>query len=217
MIAVNGGFSELAGLIGDPTRTEIVLLLMDGRAFPAGELAALVHVSAATMSHHLAILTAGGLLTVLPQGRHRYYQLATDAVAEVVELLGSLGRTPATRDNPLAEARCCYNHLAGAFGVDLRRALELSGLLHVVGDAYELTAEGGCAFLKLGFPHQLLNVRGKVCLDWTQRVPHIGGPMGTAILDLALRQCWVRRTEIPRQLVVSDIGRAVAAGFLAVT
>ena len=45
------------------------------RPLAAGELARLAGVSAATASFHLAKLLEGGMITVVRQGRHRYYRL----------------------------------------------------------------------------------------------------------------------------------------------
>ena len=71
----NGAFAEIAALAGDPARAGMMHALMDGRALPANELAAAAGLSAAGASGHLAQLLAGGLLTVVREGRHRYYQL----------------------------------------------------------------------------------------------------------------------------------------------
>ena len=64
---------------------------MDGRALPATELATAAGLSAAGASDHLAQLLAGGLLTVIREGRHRYYRLASEHVAAVLEGLATLG------------------------------------------------------------------------------------------------------------------------------
>lgn len=59
-------------------------------ALTAGECAAEAGISASTASGHLAKLLDAGLLVVLVQGRHRYYNLAGSDVAEAVEaLMGS--------------------------------------------------------------------------------------------------------------------------------
>ena len=51
--------SEIASLVGDPARANILSVLMDGRAHTASELAYLAHVAAPTASGHLAKLRAG--------------------------------------------------------------------------------------------------------------------------------------------------------------
>lgn len=68
--------ATLAALIGDTARAAMLAALVDGRALPAGELAAAAGLSPPAASAHLAKLTDGGLLTVEREGRHRYYRLA---------------------------------------------------------------------------------------------------------------------------------------------
>src|SRR4051794_16872910 len=86
--------SDVASLVGEPSRAAILLALLDRRALPAGELAEEANLSAAATSLHLAKLTHGGLLAVRKEGRHRYYQLANDDVAHALEALGVIATAP---------------------------------------------------------------------------------------------------------------------------
>src|ERR1700742_4694995 len=111
--------AEIAALLGDSTRANMMVALMGGRALTAGELADLAGVTAQTISGHLAKLDEAGLLTCVPQGRHRYYRVANPAVAQLVEALMVFAeRTPsrpraAPRITPaLQAARSCYDHMA---------------------------------------------------------------------------------------------------------
>ncbi|HEX7969513.1 MAG TPA: helix-turn-helix domain-containing protein, partial [Stellaceae bacterium] len=54
--------AEIAALVGDPARANMLSALMDGRALTAGELAYVARVSPQTTSGHLAKLTEGKLL-----------------------------------------------------------------------------------------------------------------------------------------------------------
>ena len=54
--------AEVAALVGDPTRANILCALLDGRALTASELAYSAGVSPQTTSGHLAKLTNGKLL-----------------------------------------------------------------------------------------------------------------------------------------------------------
>jgi DNA-binding transcriptional ArsR family regulator len=121
-----------AALIAEPTRAAMITALLDDRPLAAGELARLAGVSPATASAHLARLLNGGLVTMIKQGRHRYYHLAGPEVAAAMEALAHLGNgTPvqvrSLRESQdaaaLAEARTCYDHLAGRAGVALLEAL----------------------------------------------------------------------------------------------
>ncbi len=68
--------AEIAHLMGDPARANMLHALMDGRALTAKELAWLAGVAPQTASGHLAKLMQGGLIEVATQGRHRYFRLA---------------------------------------------------------------------------------------------------------------------------------------------
>src|SRR5258707_12232183 len=78
-------FSTTANLLGAPARAAILLSLMGGIAFPAGELARIANVAPQTASGHLARLVDGQFLSVERQGRHRYYRLASTEVADAIE------------------------------------------------------------------------------------------------------------------------------------
>ncbi len=74
--------AEVAALIGDPARANMLLALKDDGVLSATELAHVAGVAANTASGHLARLTEAQIVTVERKGRHRYYCLAGDAVAE---------------------------------------------------------------------------------------------------------------------------------------
>src|SRR6185437_15464882 len=78
----------------------------------------------------------GGLITVIRQGRHRYYRLAGHEVAAALEALGLISPGLPVRSlrqsreaAALAEARTCYDHLAGRAGVEVLDGLLRQGLL----------------------------------------------------------------------------------------
>ncbi len=140
-----------AALIAEPTRAAMITALLDHRPLAAGELARLAGVSPATASAHLARLLNGGLVTMIKQGRHRYYHLAGPEVAAAMEALAHLSNaTPVqvrslreSRDAAaLAEARTCYDHLAGRAGVALLEALLARRILTPATGGGELAACG---------------------------------------------------------------------------
>src|SRR3954453_104534 len=81
----------IASVVGDPARSRILLALMDGRARTAKELAFLAGIAAPTASGHLAKLLDARLVAVEPQGRHRYYRLASALVAQMLETMAVVG------------------------------------------------------------------------------------------------------------------------------
>jgi DNA-binding transcriptional ArsR family regulator len=189
-----------AALIGNPGRAAMLTALMDGRALPANELATAAGLSAAGASEHLAQLLASGLVTVIREGRHRYYRLANEQVAVVLEALATLGdarpapRTTSKREygNPLRFARTCYDHLAGELGVSIALALQGRMLLTPgEGKRFSVSPAGAQWFAdKLGIETiKLRPARHGIacgCLDWTERRYHLAGPLGASLL----RRCF---------------------------
>src|SRR5215470_13937558 len=122
--------ASAAALIADSTRAAILRALLSDRPLAAGELARLAGVSAAMASFHLAKLLDGNMIVVARQGRHRYYRLAGHEVAAALEAIGLISPALPVRTLrqsreavALAEARTCYDHLAGRAGVGLLDAL----------------------------------------------------------------------------------------------
>jgi len=128
--------AAVARLFADGTRAAILGALADGRALAASVLADEAGVSAPAASAQLTKLTRAGLIEVEVSGRHRYYRLASDRVATVIEALSALAPPrpvrslrEGTRAAALRRARTCYDHLAGSFGVAVTQALLDSGVL----------------------------------------------------------------------------------------
>jgi DNA-binding transcriptional ArsR family regulator len=215
--------AEIGALLAEPARAAMLLALIDGTARPAGELARAAGVGAATGSAHLKRLLEGGLLAVHEQGRHRYYRLANDDVAALIEAL-ALPRArvalpdPTGGDRPLRMARTCYRHLAGRLGVSLCGALLQRGYLQTASEGIRLQDDGAKALVDAGLDatrvQALLALHGRGCLDWTERRLHLGGPLGVSLTDTLLDAGWLRRRAGSRALQPSDDGlrRLMALG-----
>ncbi len=203
--------ATMAGLLADPVRAALVLALMDGRAWTAGELAASAGASPQLTSHHLVRLVEGGVVTVRPQGRHRYHRLATPEVARAVEALSAAGAAlPSLRPRgvrapeALRFARSCYDHLAGALGVavgERARALEL------VGEGGGVTEAGRNLLAELGASVDQ-GACCRPCLDWTERRDHLAGGFADALLAGMLERRLLLRSSTPRGLELSGPGQA---------
>ena len=118
--------AKIAALLGDADRTDALTALMADRALTASELAAIAGVTKQTMSAHLSKLLDASLIAVDQQGRHRYFRLADEDVAGLLEsLMGVAFRTGAVRlllspgEPALRKARVCYDHLAGELGMEI--------------------------------------------------------------------------------------------------
>jgi hypothetical protein len=190
---------------------------MDGHARTSTELATIAEVSASTASVHLAKLKDLALVRLHVQGRHRYYSLADQRVAQALEALMVIGQNAAptfkahTPDR-LQFARTCYDHMAGTLAVLLHDRLIEGGWLVVTDEqAYRLSETGEALFLGLGIEVQdLTTLRRKFacpCLDWSMRRPHLGGSLGAALLQMALKRKWVTQDLDSRALALTTLGR----------
>ena len=213
--------AEVAALIGDVARANILSALMDGLALTAGELAWHAGVSAQTTSGHLAKLAEGRLVTLERQGRHRYYRLASPEVAHAVEALMTVAisgpkrhRPTGPRDEALRAARTCYDHLAGRLGVAIADALAARGLV-ILDDGTGMITPNGRRFLcDFGIDlraddHHTGGGRPlcRTCLDWSERRPHLGGRLGAALCSRCFDLGWTARGRDSRAVTLTRAGR----------
>jgi DNA-binding transcriptional ArsR family regulator len=205
--------SLVASAISDPSRVSILCALMDGRAWTATELSAVAGIAASTTSGHLTRLLNNGLVICLTQGRHRYYSLAGQHIAGLLENLMGVSMHVFTSPAPrtptyLRYARTCYDHLAGELAVNIYEFMLQEKWLEADGAA--LTAAGKSHFQNLG---AVLAPRPRrracrACLDWSERRFHLGGDAGSALMTLFLQKGWITRTQGYREVTVTDSGKA---------
>jgi DNA-binding transcriptional ArsR family regulator len=198
-------------LTSDPSRVRMLLSLMDGQARPATELARIAGVSASTASAHLKKLMIGGLVALQPVGRHRYYQLGGDAVAEALEAVSLLRpvRAPQRPDPKRAaftDARTCWRHVAGRLGVAVFSALERRRLIAMRDAELALTSRGIELCRSLDQDQARWPV-GKPCVDLTERRLHLGGSLGTLLSSRFFALGWVARVDDGRTLRVTSKGK----------
>jgi DNA-binding transcriptional ArsR family regulator len=209
--------AEIASLVGDPARVNILLALMDDRALTASELAYAARVSAPTTSGHLAKLTEARLLTVVKRGRSRYFRIATPLVASMLEGIMAVAaqappryRPRSKADDAMRTARTCYNHFAGKLGVGMAAALCERGYVMLADEGGEVT-ESGVEFLA-DFGIDLAEARRRrrafcrPCLDWTERRSHLGGSVGAALAARCFELGWVERLRDTRAVAITPIG-----------
>ncbi|SPE40078.1 Transcriptional regulator, ArsR family [Candidatus Sulfopaludibacter sp. SbA3] len=210
---VETAVSGIAAAIGEPARARMLYCLMDGHARTSTELAMVAEVTPSTASAHLNRLKAGRLVQVFVQGKHRYYSLEGPNVARALEGLSVLagvapGRFVPGTPSRLRAARTCYDHMAGTLGVRLHDRLQALGWL---SESYDVTAQGSPALEALGIgiaaTRALRRRFAYGCLDWSERRPHVGGALGAALLQIALKRRWVIQDLDSRALSVTALGR----------
>jgi DNA-binding transcriptional ArsR family regulator len=211
---------RIAAAIGEPARARILYCLVDGHARTSTELSVVAEVSPSTASVHLNRLKAAHLVKVTVQGKHRFYSLEGPPVARALEGLSVLAgvshsKFVSSAPSRLAAARTCYDHLAGRMGVLLHDRLKAMGWLSAEskgGDnAYDLTLDGTKALERLGMEVEATRALRRrfafACLDWSERRPHLGGALGAALLNVALKRKWVIQDLDSRALDVTSFGR----------
>jgi DNA-binding transcriptional ArsR family regulator len=215
-MAAGVDMAAVAALVGDPARANMLAAMLDGRAHTAAELAQLAGVAAPTASGHLAKLSRAQLVSVVAQGRHRYYQLASAEIGRMLEgimvvageLAPTIPRATPRIDPALRRARTCYDHIAGELGVSIADGLVQLGVVDLTADGAAVTQMGRSALhaagIELDGSRRSKRVYCRPCLDWSERRPHIAGMLGAALLERALAVRLVRRRKGSRVLDVSD-------------
>lgn len=95
----------------------------------------------------------------------------------------------------IGQARTCYHHLAGQAGVQLFQWLNQNHLVERLSlDNYVLTAQG-----KRQFSHFLVEsvqqTRLQTCIDFSERLPHLSGALGTRLLSQLVKNDVVALTS----------------------
>lgn len=221
-MASGNTIAEVASLIGDAARANMLAALMGGQALTAGELARHAGVTAQTTSGHLAKLTEARLLAVEKQGRHRYYRLASAEVAQAIHALMAVASDGPKRHRPVGPtdealrlARTCYDHMAGRLALAVADSLVREGYVILADGAGIVTDDGRRFFSAFGIDLETLRSKRplcRTCLDWSERRPHIAGQLGAALLDAVLERGWVARSPESRALRLT---RAGETGFAA--
>ncbi len=209
--------AEIASLVGDPARANILCALLDGRALTASELAYSAGISPQTASGHLAKLARANLIQLAKQGRHRYYRLTGPQVGQMLESIVSVANAGPPRYRPRTKreehwrkARTCYDHLAGLLGVGIADKLQEHGHLVLADEGGDLTESGEKVLTKLGVDLERARAGKRVfcrpCLDWTERRPHLGGAIGAALAIRCFELGWVERMRDKRGLNITPKG-----------
>jgi len=217
-VLADAAIAPVAALLAEPARVAMLLALSDGREVAASELAQVAGVSAPTASAHLAKLAAAGLVGRRQQGRHRFYRLLRAELVQAMEALAVLAPDAPPRTHRQARigravraARTCYDHLAGRLGVGLTQALLERGALCPAGGQFEVTSEGARLLGDLGLDLETARARRRAfapaCLDWSERVPHVAGALGAALLAHLLDRGWIERLPASRAVQVTAAGR----------
>lgn len=104
--------NRLGRAMADPTRSRILLILLDRPAYPA-ELARELDLTRSNVSNHLACLRDCGIVVGEPQGRQTRYAVADPHLTQALSAL--LDVTLAVDEqSPCIDPACCVDGCAGA-------------------------------------------------------------------------------------------------------
>ncbi|MFM9533465.1 helix-turn-helix transcriptional regulator [Lysinibacillus sp. IITD104] len=217
-MGINPNMAEIAALLGETSRATILASMMDGRFHTASELAYMAAIKPQTASFHLAKLVEGKLIKVEKQGRHRYFQLAGEDIAQFLESFLAISPPPEVRSlkqssqiKLLQDARTCYDHLAGKLGVQLTESMLKAGYLTLEGKQFVLTNEGTLFFTTFGIDLTALKRKRRsfshACLDWSERRYHLAGALGCELLNQFFNLGWLLRVPSIRAIKVTEKGK----------
>ena len=210
--------AEVAALVGDPARANMLSALLDGRSLTATDLAYTAGVSPQTASGHLAKLLAARLVLLAQHGRHRYYRLAGPDVGHMLEAIANVAASGPPRFRPLSkkdaamrQARICYDHMAGVLAVRVAEWLAARDFVILGNEAGEVTPAGVDFLSKFGVDLSRAQAKRRIfcrpCVDLTERRLHIGGAVGAALASRCLELKWIERVRDSRAVTVTPAGR----------
>jgi len=192
--------------------------LLDGRALTATELAYAARVTPQTASTHLAKLAEAGLVAPIRDGRYRYFRLASPTVAQMLDGIMAVALENRPRYRPLSRqarelsaARICYDHLAGRLSVDLTDFFNAHEYIVLSEEAAEITPAGTRFLTEFGVDLSAQSSTRRhfcrLCLDWTERRPHIAGAVGAALTKRYFDLGWTKRMKHGGAVIVTESGK----------
>jgi DNA-binding transcriptional ArsR family regulator len=211
--------ASVDSLIADEHRAQMLMTLLGGRPQSGSALAEAAGISRSLASAHLKKLVEGRLVLAQPSGRQRLYSIASEPVAEALEILillappaKAVSLAGVSRAKSLRWARTCYDHLAGAVGVSVTEAVTARDLVREQDGSYLLGPEGAEEFGRMGIDVAGLERRTRPllrpCLDWSERRYHLAGSLGAALTAALVERGWITTREASRIVTVTEAGQA---------
>lgn len=189
--------------------------LLDGRALTASDLAFAARITPQTASTHLAKLTEVGLLSVIRNGRYRYFRLASPRVVQMLDGIVAVAIENKPRHRPLSRqakdlsaARICYIHLAGRLSVEITDFFVIRKYIVLGDETAEITTIGTQFLNDFGIDlSTLTSIRCRFCIDWTERRPHIAGSVGALLTRRYFDLGWIERMKHSRAVTITSYGK----------
>ncbi|PVE35508.1 ArsR family transcriptional regulator [Enterococcus faecalis] len=214
------GFPDLEKVtktLADPSRLNILTTLIDGKFHTVNELAKNAKIKSHTASYHLKQLYELNWISSHKQGKHVYYRLCSEDIAELLEKLMNLSPIKKIQSfnqnseyQKLKEGRSCYKHLAGKLGVSFFNYLIKHQFIEWENDSLILTDRGFHYFESIGVNILYIKKQSgifiKPCLDWTERDFHLSGNLGKAFFNLCEEKKYITTNTANRSVRLTSSG-----------
>ncbi len=209
--------ASIASAIGDPVRVNMLMALRLEGALTAGELAKVGNVAPSTASEHLSKMMAARLIVQQKLGRKRLYTMADDESCALLDGVEAMAKKQSDAhvnvprlDKSLVHSRLCYHHIAGKLGCGLTDAMFAEGILTHTRAGPALSDRGKTWARRFDIDTEALDdsprMTVRLCLDWTEERPHLGGALGSALLDALIARDWVRSFRGKPEILVTPRG-----------
>ncbi|OCG20933.1 hypothetical protein A9G11_09570 [Gilliamella sp. wkB108] len=206
---------HFSDVMSDANRVMIISELMNGRSLCASWLAKQLNLSPSATRFHLKKLEDAQLIHQRTCGKHHYYEIKNQDTADFIEstfrIIPPKDYLYLTNNNSkqkFQQARTCYKHLAGSCSVAFTQSLLQNNIITIQEDLFLITEQGKDFFIQ----QQLLpesfnsNIVGKRCIDFTEHRDHIGGQLGSLLLETMLQQAWFKQDINRRELTITRLG-----------
>lgn len=213
----NRFIANIAALIGDSARANILFALKSDDQISAGELALIADVSNSTASEHLGKLVDGGLVKFVKNGRQKHFMLSDESVAEILMNMESLAQFAKTHapveakwDEVHIHARKCMDHVAGQLGCGIAARVIDRGHVKLGQKGARLSKDGERWLESFGIETATLKNNNRrlvsICPDWVENTPHLGGAVGAALMRSFVTRDWIRRDRVEGTVRITPKG-----------
>ncbi len=208
---------DIASLIADSSRCIMLMSLLGGQR-TAGELAKAADIKPQTATFHLSKMVNAGIIEKYIYGRYRYFKLANEDIIKLLQLLMKLSKSPkitslrqSIHSEALRNSRLCYDHIAGKLGIKLTKALLKFNYIKLDKDIFFITELGYKKFFELEIIKDRIKdigeLSGTKCYDWSEKDYHIAGKLGYIIANGLIELCWIKKSQINRELEITEVGK----------
>ncbi|WP_237737371.1 ArsR/SmtB family transcription factor [Clostridium carboxidivorans] len=208
---------DIASLIADSSRCIMLMSLLGGQR-TAGELAKAASIKPQTATFHLSKMVNAGIIEKYVYGRYRYFKLANEDIVTLLQLLMKLSKSPkitslsqSIHSEALRNARLCYDHISGKLGIKLTEALLKFNYIELEKDIFYITELGYEKFIELEIIKSRIKdikgLSGTKCYDWSEKDYHVAGKLGYIIANGLIELCWIKKSQINRELEITEVGK----------